>query len=169
MKTAPDLDWVREYLSYDPETGVVVWRHRLMHGRIKPGCRAGYTGPDGRWGIGLLGKRYQLAKIIYYLVTGEWTDGLIDHRDGDPSNHQWKNLRPATLTQNNQNKARMSNNTSGYTGVRFRDNKWRAGIVANKVWYWANKHGFDTFEEAVEARKMLERKHHGEFAVCERP
>lgn len=60
-------------------------------------------------------------------MTGEWPVDEIDHRDGNPSNNIWGNLRAATRADQLQNTKDRANG-SGYRGVsRFR-NKWQAGI-----------------------------------------
>jgi hypothetical protein len=38
-------------------------------------------------------KRYKATHIIWLLVKGALPTKIIDHRDGDPSNNRWKNLR----------------------------------------------------------------------------
>lgn len=50
--------------------------------------------------------------------------------------------------------AKRADNTSGYTGISFRKNKWEARICYNKRRYMLGR--FDTQEEAVEARQGAE-------------
>lgn len=54
-------------------------------------------------------------------------------------------------------KKKLSNNTSGYTGVYRRKNKWSAELIVNGIRYREN--GFSTPEKAYEARLKLEEEH----------
>jgi hypothetical protein len=69
----------------------------------------------------------------------------------------WTNLRDVPKSVNNQNKAVQHRNTSGVVGVDWnkQKGKWRARLsLKRKIVYlgW-----FDTFEEAVQARKAGEK------------
>lgn len=58
-------------------------------------------------------------------------EGLeVDHIDGNPLNNQRENLRVCTHAQNNRNRKRAKNNTSGYKGVSFHKNtgRWQAAL-----------------------------------------
>lgn len=50
--------------------------------------------------------------------------------------------------------AKRVDNTSGYTGISFRNNKWEARICHNKVRYMLGR--FDTRDDAIIARKQAE-------------
>lgn len=93
--------------------------------------------------------------------------GQIDHVDGDPLNNQRENLRPASDSQNQHNKGKQRNNTSGYKGV-WRDRKsgmWRAQIAA--FGKSVGLGSYTTPERAHEAYCFAATKMHGEFArVC---
>ena len=63
---------------------------------------------------------------MHVLVTG-WA--LTDHIDGDGLNNQRSNLRPATHSQNMQNRRGAAGHSSRYKGVSLRETgKWRALI-----------------------------------------
>ena len=105
-----------------------------------------------------IGKR---TKPIHRLVAEAFLENpdnkrCVDHIDRDKLNNHKSNLRYATNSENNMNKSRQSNNTSGAIGVFFRKdrNKWRAVINQN-----GNKihlGSFETKEEAIEARSKAE-------------
>jgi hypothetical protein len=72
----------------------------------------------GRCVIGSIpvGGRYKMrTHVIFYVMQQRWPlPGLvIDHRDGDPSNNVWSNLREATYSQNNRNADRSSTRWNG--------------------------------------------------------
>lgn len=96
-------------------------------------------------------------------MTGEWSDKLVDHKDGVKTNDKWGNLRLATKSQNSMNAKLRSDNTSGCKGVyKCKDGRFKVGITAHSIGYSLGY--FDTFEEAVKARREGEKKYHGEFA-----
>jgi len=73
------------------------------------------------------------------------------------------NLREATNLQNGKNLKMSVRNTSGVTGVTFdrANNKWRATLKTNGRNIYLKR--WDTFEQAVEARKEAERQYFGEW------
>jgi len=99
-------------------------------------------------------------------MTGEWPATTIDHKDRVRSNNRWSNLRLATKQQQQENRSRARNNTSGVTGVtRVRYGKsfrWRAQFErkqpdgSRKTFYLGF---FDDFELAEFVRSEAERKY----------
>ena len=90
----------------------------------------------------------------------------IDHIHGIKSrnDNRKSNLRLATHSQNNINKDKASNNTSGVKGVTWdkRTGKWRVRITINKVTHELGF--FDELEEATKVRKEAEEKYFGEWS-----
>jgi hypothetical protein len=87
-----------------------------------------------------------------------------DHRiPANGLDNRRKNLRIATLVQNNQNKRRYKNNTSGVKGVYWHKQKQRYSvkIQANKERFLGGE--FSSLEDARKARSALAHKLHGEF------
>ena len=96
----------RELLEYSVVSGRV---YRKI--RTAPQCPAGSlagsldypsTGKP-RLQITIDGRRYLLHRIIWLMVTGEWPERVIDHRNGDATNNSWLNLRDASRAVNSQN------------------------------------------------------------------
>ena len=80
-----------------------------------------------------------LHVYIWKLKMGSIPEGLeVDHKDQNKLNCQLSNLRLATHAQNNRNRDKLKNNTSGYIGVskyvRKRERK-NGSISINKNWY----------------------------------
>lgn len=95
---------------------------------------------------------------------GDYTKTQIDHISHNKRDNRKINLRICTPSQNSMNAKKRIDNTSGVTGVYFYGsrNKWIAVItVDGKVIHLGY---FDTFEEAVEARKSAEEKYFGEYS-----
>ena len=88
-----------------------------------------------------------------------------DHINGNPlDNRRLANLRPASRSQNNCNRRRQRNNSSGYKGVSWHQGRqrWEAIIQANGK--RKDLGGFSTPEAAYAAYCLAATKMHGEFA-----
>lgn len=102
-----------------------------------------------------------LHRLIAFL---EGWDPLlhVDHIHHDTLDDRASQMRVATPTQNQRNKRRQRNNTSGVTGVILVRGRWQARIsVANRSVHVGS---FGSKEAAVEARRAAERDIFGEFA-----
>lgn len=90
---------------------------------------------------------------------------MIDHKDNNPLNNLENNLRICTNAENNQNKQKTKNNTTGMKGIYWHSkmNKWCSKITINGV----SKHlgTFQTKEDAARAYNEAAKLYHGEFAV----
>ncbi|WP_155638650.1 HNH endonuclease [Burkholderia cepacia] len=92
-------------------------------------------------------------------------DGLVvDHVDGNPLNNRRSNLRVCTYSQNNSNRGKSPNNSSGYKGVTFHKQmkKWQAQIMVNEKCIHLGL--FTDPESAHEAYKKAALEYQGEFA-----
>lgn len=73
------------------------------------------------------GKTQYISRVIAKRM-GLDLSNIIDHEDRNPLNNQRNNLRSATQSQNRANSKR---NKSGYKGVDYKNNHWRAQIRAS--------------------------------------
>lgn len=104
--------------------------------------------------------------MIHHFLLGirphELENFVVDHINRDRRDNRKSNLRIVSLQKNAINKGMQSNNTSGYPGIHFNKTrkKWESAIKINgrKI----NLGRFDTFESAVEVRKLAEIKYFGE-------
>ncbi len=154
-------------LSYDPATGEFRWLE-ANHGEVKIGLLAGKTNKKGYRVIGIGGCAFYGHRLAWLYVTGKWPAALIDHKDGDPSNNAWSNLRAATSAQNNANRV-ATPGKSGITGVVWHRalGKWMArASLDNKTVYLGV---FDTIELAAAARAAFDQKERGEFRARKQP
>lgn len=153
---------LRDLLSYDPTTGVWIWRaHRRGHsaGRV-----AGSATAYGYWSIGIEQRQYQAHRLVWLWMTGEWPMHQVDHINTNRSDNRWSNLREATPRQNNANARARSNNSSGFKGVSWSSGmrRWRASIQVHGRGICL---GYaDTPEEASALYRKAALKHFGEFA-----
>lgn len=91
----------------------------------------------------------------------------VDHINHIKSDNRKNNLRICNTSENIRNRGLQSNNTSGYTGIRFIEtrNKW---IVRIKIYGETKTIGsFENLEDAIKARKEAEIKYFGEFRYKE--
>lgn len=86
----------------------------------------------------------------------------VDHINGVRWDNRRSNLRIVTHSENMRNVGRRSDNSSGYKGVSYnkRDNLWSVNIRVD-----GKQHSecYHTKEEAIAARKQLEKEHYGDF------
>lgn len=89
---------------------------------------------------------------------------VVDHKNGNKLDNTRENLRICIVGQNQMNRGKQSNNTSGFTGVHFvtRDRKWAAAINKEGI-----KYSLGSFTCPLEAAKAYKRASidlHGDFA-----
>lgn len=89
----------------------------------------------------------------------------VDHKHGSNTKHDNRksNLRLATISQNQMNKERQTNNTSGCVGVSWnkKSQKWRARIHIDKKEIQLGE--YRDIQDAVNARRNAEEKYFGEY------
>jgi hypothetical protein len=169
----PTFERANELLRYDPESGKLFWR--VDRRRVKAGDEAGSiaasksggTLPYCRLEVGIDGTVYRAHRVIWLLVTGSLPSECIDHKDGDPLNNRWENLRTATQCQNMRNMTRNSRNTSGAKGVSWSKpaGKWRARIRINGV--ETHLGVYSNIEDAREAYAKAAYDYYGPYACVD--
>lgn len=154
---------VRELLSYDPISGELWWLKNPQT-RKSPGRLAGQTDTKGYRRVVIRGRVYGGHRLAWLLMTGQWPDGLIDHKNLNTTDNRWENLRIATPTQNNANCALTSRNTTGLKGVTWHKKccRWQASIKENGKNHYLGL--FDTAEAAHAAYAAAAEQRFGEFA-----
>lgn len=148
FKPLPQTQILKEYLDYDPDTGLFVWK---KSGKGIPG-KGEIAGCIQNTGYAIM----RLQRIVYYQHRLAWKyiydedpqDKYIDHINRNKSDNRINNLKVVTMSENCNNKDLLTSNTSGYTGVSWSKHakKWSAR-------FWANGKGhlvgyFDDPEEA---------------------
>jgi len=121
----------KEFLRdlYDYQDGKLFWK--VDKGSARIGDKVGYF--DGRYFAAKLnGKRQQVSRLIYMYHYG-YMPKIVDHINGNTSDNRIENLREATASGNNHNRAIAKNNKSGIKGVFFCNqmNKWKTQITIN--------------------------------------
>jgi hypothetical protein len=131
---------LKELIHYDADTGVFT-----RNGKV-----AGTIRSDGYRKICIDGQQFYAHRVAWLYVHGVLPT-YIDHIDRDPSNNKIANLRVVSRSENQHNRVKSRNNTSGYKGVTYfkRTGRWRAQIWAGNVNRYIGY--FDTAEEASAA------------------
>ncbi len=147
------------------------------HGRVK-GMKTNTilkyeNNHNGYYQVKLFKNNKGLNYRVHRLVAINWIDLfdeyekqnlLVDHKDGNPYNNHYTNLRWATNQQNLMNQKKHKNNKSGFKGVYY-DKKaqcYRTQITFNNKRIHLGY--FKTKEEAHEAYKKKAIELFGEFA-----
>lgn len=141
-------DVIRQALKYDPETGKLYWLE-TFGARAQKGDEAGSIDSKGYVVVRLKGKNMKAHRVAFFLKTGKWPTGEIDHDNQIKSDNRWLNLKDCTQLQNMQNRPLQVNNSTGFKGVVRSGSRFRGFVQKFKkrvsVGY------FDSAEEANEA------------------
>ncbi len=171
MTNRDDLspDFVRSILNYNPETGILTWNQR---DDVESAWNAKYAnkeagGPHnaGYIRVRINGISYLAHRLIWLIVEGCWPSANLDHINGNRTDNRILNLREASCSQNNANRAHR--NLTGYKGVT----KWEYdGYVYYNARITKNRKCqslgyFKTPEEAHEAYINAALDIHGDFAT----
>ena len=155
-------EYLRSVLKYDPETGEFTW---LRHA-TKPAMNGTKAGCRGRAEISIrvMYKIYKAHRLAWLYMTGEWPPSLIDHKDSDPYNNQWSNLRLANFKENSRNRKPVLSR-SGLKGVSRCRKKWKAAIfIDGKIVHLGM---FESATDAHQAYVSAAKQHYGDFARCQ--
>lgn len=136
---------LRDLISYDPETGDMVWKKRspkYFTGAVRPvewqarqwnskfagkPALAHVTNTDCLSGS-VLAKQLLAHRVAWAIHYGAWPKADIDHINGNRSDNRIANLRDVNTETNNRNARRRKDNSSGYAGVYKDKNRYLAHL-----------------------------------------
>ena len=152
-------EYLREILSYDPETGEFKWAVRRK-GTRGLGSTAGVTLSNGYRQIMIDGNHYLEHRLAYMWMTGDFPSQDIDHINRDRADNRWFNLRVVNKSENMFNRRLDKRNKFGYTGVSWDASrgKWKANIQAYRKPEFLGF--FDSVESASSAYQAAKLKLH---------
>lgn len=142
------VDEMREYWSYDPETGELtnLSRNYVVTAKDKNGYIKLSKTTNGR------SYQFYAHRVAWLMHHGTLDPKLhIDHINGDPSDNRIENLRLGTVAQNMRNRRMSSSNTSGVTGVTW-NSTGKSWVVHVSTKYYGS---FQDFDEAAAFAKDL--------------
>lgn len=171
-KALPPQTVLDQLFAYEPETGKFFWKERppsmfrdgkqsAQHNAAiwnakNAGSEAFTTKLPGGYCYTTVHRQKVFAhRVAWKLAYGD-EPTTIDHINGDPSDNRIANLRAASSVDNGRNMQRSKANNSGVTGVSWdqRRARWYARIHVEYRGIFLGY--FDTFDEAVAARKAAE-------------
>lgn len=151
---------LKQLLAYCPETGAFTWVN-CQATQVRPGSAAGSTRKDGYVVIKVNGKPYKAHRLAFLYMTGRMPV-TVDHRDKNPSNNRWSNLREASHAENCRNRT-FANSTGTPCVGKERSGRFSARVKVNGVRTYLGT--FDTAEQAARAVTTAKQRLHGEFAA----
>ena len=148
-----DPNYLREILSYDPETGIFRWKVAKST-KIRVGDKAGFKHGTGYIRIKVDSSPMLAHRLAWLHFYGCYPANQIDHINGKREDNRILNLRDVTGRENTRNSRKRTRNTSGFTGVSFHklSKRWQSRI--------SNKYLgiFYDIQDAIRARKEAETK-----------
>jgi len=159
------VEYLSKQLRYNSLTGDFFWAIDKANGKYKAGSKAG--GPRRNknnglyyWRIYIDKKEYGAHRLAYFIHHNKDPYPYdIDHRDRNTLNNAIYNLREATTKQNNENRGKFTNNTSGFAGVYLLPSgRWEARIEDKRIGTYSTKN------EAILERLNAEQNIYGSCA-----
>lgn len=152
-------EFIKTVLDYNRESGKFTWLTNCRGRNDRIGSNAGTKNAGGYIVIKLNGKLHYAHRLAWLFIYGVLPPAEIDHINGVKDDNRIDNLRAVNHSENSKNKLMNASNTSGVAGVTLcaKTNKWRAQITANGKRIITRR--FSSFDDAVSARKDLEKKH----------
>lgn len=167
----PDQQYLLSRLTYDPDTGHLTWRSRVIRSRYDAawngrfaGARAGCVDPRGYGRLALDGARYKAHRVIWKMMTGNEPAPVLDHSSCVKDDNRWASIREASNVENNRNSLGRPSSGRGAKNVYWfpRSKQWRVRIGMN---YRSIHLGlFDTLEEACAVATEFRTRMFGAFA-----
>ena len=137
--------------------------HRTASRGRKIGDPIGSVNGTGYRRVGTGGKYYTEHALVYLMHHG-YIPAEIDHINGIRDDNRIENLRAVTRSQNQYNKGKCRNNTSGHRGVSWHKatGKWFVRISLNN----RNKSMgyYDDLELAALIAEEARLKYYGQYA-----
>ena len=109
-------------------------------------------------------KKHNAIRLHNFIMNEKY----IDHINRDKSDNRKNNLRVASISENNRNRSKGKNNSSGFIGIskgkysKKWGESWRVSIVVNKKRISLGT--YHNLEEALKVRLKAEKKYFGDFA-----
>ena len=159
------MNFIKENINYNPETGVFTWK--VEKNGIKIDKCGSYD--HGYIRIKINGKLYFANKIAWFLTYNYWPKKeFVDHINGIRDDNRIINLRLVSPRENGQNRPEHRNGKLVGYSIHKKTGRYRSLIMIQKKQRQLGM--FDTKEEAHEIYKKAceEIKNFGEGYVLEK-
>jgi hypothetical protein len=149
--------------AFEYRNGELYWKIMTNPSKKLIGKKAGCKSSGAYGVVNLDGQAYSIHKVIFCMHNG-FIPEIVDHINGDKSDHRIENLRAATHQSNNWNRVTQSNNKLGKKNISWHKQN-------QKYWVQLAKNGTKIVSVFVEDLELAElvatearNKYHGEFA-----
>jgi hypothetical protein len=152
-------DELKRLLEYLPDKGRWFWREKPSpKSSVRVGQEAALGGGHRR--IKIHGRTYLAARLAFLFMEGRWPVA-VDHRNDDPADDRWTNLREVTHAEVCRKRRPRSNTQVGLRGVCQYRRKFAARVrYGGKLLFIG---AYDTAEDAAQAYQQTASKLFGEF------
>lgn len=157
----PPLEELKKFYRYIPDTGdLILIKERCAADKQRINKPIGSLGGPQRrktWTVKHKGKSYYISRVAWLFMTGnDPGHKIVEHKNRNPKDNRWENLRLCTETENNYNKVFV-----GYT--KRKDNGlYRVRITIDKKRITVGN--FKTEKEAKSIAQQAQALFYGEFA-----
>jgi hypothetical protein len=148
------LSQLKEFVSYDPDTGVFTVLKRRGSGKPS-GSVIGSKTKKGYLEVRIFGSHYMLHQLAFFYAYG-YIPEEVDHINHNKADNRISNLRESYRQDNSKNMPLRKDNTSGRVGVNWdkQTNKWRAEVTVNGSGIKLGR--FSDINDAIAARVAAE-------------
>lgn len=162
----PTQTYLKKRLRYFPKTGLFIWLPWADNGQKWNTRRAGKVagGLHGKYmaiNFGFGYTPYHKLAVLY--MKGVYPKFGPDHKDLNTLNNKWRNLRPATVQENNCNRRMHRNNSIGHKNITLSPSgKFKVHVMKNRKQLYLGSH--PTLDVALKVAAKARKKLFGEFA-----
>jgi hypothetical protein len=166
LKHVEEWDKVPGFNSYVVSTHGRVMNNktgRILTNQIKDGYNTvNITNDEGKRKHMLL---HRLVAIAF--LSNPKNGKCVDHKDRDPNNNHVSNLRWCSISQNQMNKTKYKNNSSGVTGIHYDEDSEKYVVRIQKNSKMHDLGSYNTLRQAKNVRLKAIKEKFGEFANTE--
>jgi len=131
---------LKEFLHYDPDTGIVTWKERdrkycysdqswKCFNTQHFGNVAGHIDCSGYRIIEIFGSAYKAHRLAFLYMLGRFPSEDVDHISGVRADNRWSNIREVSGSENSRNSKLSKQSKTGIPGVCWHKGRARYQIT----------------------------------------